>query len=389
MILLNLKEKDKKYIVNSYNRYDVEIEKGNNATCYDFSGKKYIDLTSGIGVNSLGFANEKINKAIEYQLSKFSHISNLYYTKPCVDLAEILCETSKMDKVFFCNSGTEANEGAIKAVRKYSFDKYGEGRHEIITLKDSFHGRTLAALTATGQDGFHKFFFPFLEGFVYADKTIQSINESITEKTCGIFIEVIQGEGGVVPLKEDFVKEVEKICKEKDILLVVDEVQTGIGRCGKVYSHEYFNIKPDIVTLAKGLGGGLPIGAILFNEKTSGVFGYSQHGSTFGGNLLASVSGVVVMEEILSHGFLEEVNKKGEYIRERVLKFKEVENVFNMGLMFGISLKEKKASEVLKTCIDKGLLILTAKDKVRLLPPLTITYEEIDTALNILEEVLN
>lgn len=386
---MNLIEKDKKYIVNSYNRFPVEIEKGKNATCYDFHGKKYIDLTSGIGVNSLGFANEKINKAIENQMKKFSHISNLYYTKPCVDLAEILCKVSGMDKVFFCNSGTEANEGAIKAVRKYSFDKYGEGRNEIITLNNSFHGRTLAALTATGQDSFHDYFYPFVDGFKYADKKIEAVVDAISDKTCAIFIEVVQGEGGVVPLDKDFVKSLEVLCTEKDILLVVDEVQTGIGRCGKVFAHEYFDIKPDIVTLAKGLGGGLPIGAIVFNEKTSNTFGFGQHGSTFGGNLLACVSGVVVMNQVLSNGFLDEVNEKGQYIKEKLQGFKEVDEVFNLGLMFGITLKRKKSADVLKSCIESGLLILTAKDKIRLLPPLTITYKEIDIALNILEDELN
>lgn len=384
---MDLKERDKKFIVNSYNRFPVEIEKGKNATCYDFSGKKYIDLTSGIGVNSLGFANDKINGAILEQMNKLSHMSNLFYTKPCVDLGQMLCTSSSMDKVFFCNSGTEANEAAIKAVRKYSFDKYGEDRNEIITLKNSFHGRTMAALTATGQDVFHNFFFPFLDGFVYSDKTIDGINSTITDKTCAIFLEIVQGEGGVVPIDEEFARYVEGLCKERDILLVIDEVQTGMGRCGKFFAYEYFGISPDIVTLAKGLGGGLPIGAVLFNEKTSGVFGYSQHGSTFGGNLLACVSGIQVMEALLVDDFMKGINEKGQYINEKLSVLKSVENVFNLGLMFGIKLKEKVAGDVLKECQEKGVLVLTAKDNIRLLPPLTITYDEIDEALEILMEV--
>ncbi|MFV0504541.1 MAG: aspartate aminotransferase family protein [Lachnospirales bacterium] len=384
---MSLKDKDKRYISNTYKRFDVEIEKGKNATCFDFSGKEYIDFTSGIGVNSLGFANEKINNAIVQQINKISHISNLYYTEPCIKLSEKLCEISKMDKVFFANSGAEANEGAIKAARKYSFDKYGADRNEIITLNKSFHGRTMATLSATGQDYFHNYFHPFLEGFLYADADIKSISKKISSKTCAVMIEMIQGEGGVLPVDNTFVKELESLCNELDILLIIDEVQTGIGRTGKFFAHEYAQIKPDIVTVAKGLGGGLPIGAILFNEKVGGVFTYGNHGSTFGGNPVVCASALVVVDEIADEGFLNEVIKKGEHIEKKLLDLPHIKNVFYKGLMFGIEI-DIEAIDVVNKAIENGLLLLTAKSKLRFLPPLTISYEELNKGLEILSKVM-
>ncbi len=386
----NIKLEDNNNIANTYKRNDVLIKSGKNATCFDEAGKEYIDFTSGIGVNSVGFANEEVNKAIIEQINNLSHISNLFYTTPQVEVASKLVSLTKMNKVFFSNSGAEANEGAIKCARKYSFDKYGNDRNEIITLLDSFHGRTIATLSATGQDYYHNYFFPFVEGFVHAKpNNFENLLSKVSDKTCAIMIETIQGEGGVNPLDVDFVKSIEKLCNEKDILLIVDEVQTGIGRTGKLFSYEHFGIKPDIVTTAKGLGGGLPIGCVLFGEKTENVFTFGNHGTTFGGNPVSLASANKVLDIVANDMFLSEVTIKGEYIKNKLLTIDGVKEVYNKGLMFGITLDSRLvAQDVVKKCIENGLLVLTAKHKIRFLPPLTISYNEINVGLLAFEEAL-
>ncbi len=380
-----LKSLDNQNIVNSYKRNDVCIYNGNNATCYDIDHKEYIDFTSGIGVNSLGFANGKVNQAIISQISKLNHISNLFYTTPQITVSQKLLTLTNMQKVFFSNSGAESNECAIKCARKYSFDKYGKDRHEIITLTDSFHGRTIATLSATGQDYYHNYFFPFVEGFVHTKPDdIDDLLSKITDKTCAIMIETIQGEGGVNPVSKEFIQAIDTICKEKDLIFIIDEVQTGIGRTGKLFSYEYFDVKPDIVTVAKGLGNGLPIGCVLFSEKAADTFTFGTHGTTFGGNPVSLASANVVLDTITSNNFLDDVIKKGEYIKEKLQTIEEIKNVFNKGLMFGITIDDSiQAPDVVAKCIDNGLLILTAKSKIRFLPPLTITYDEIDKGLEI------
>ncbi len=383
------KNDDKQYIANTYARFDVMIVKGQNATCYDESGNEYIDMTSGIGVNSLGFCDKKWVEAVSCQSGQLQHISNLYYTKPQIELAKKLCNKTGFSRVFFANSGAEANEGAIKAARKYSFDKYKTDRYEIITLKNSFHGRTITTLSATGQDVFHNFFFPFTEGFVYGEPNIiESTKELLSEKTCAIMIEVIQGEGGVLPLDKQFVADVEALCRENDLVLIVDEVQTGIGRTGKLLATENYGISPDIVTLAKGLGGGLPIGAILFNKKLESTLGASHHATTFGGNPVAAAGAGAIIDRVSAPEFLADVSKKGSYIRKKAEEIDGVLATRGLGLMIGIELCGKKAADVAKTCVANGLLVLTAKDVIRLLPPLTITYDEINKAMAILTKVI-
>lgn len=384
-----IKKLDQEKIVNSYARFDAVLVKGKGSTCWDEDGKEYVDFTSGIGVNSLGYSNDDWCAAVAKQASSIQHTSNLYYTCPDVLLADKLTRVTGYEKVFFANSGAEANEGAIKIARKYSFDKYGAGRATIITLVNSFHGRTVTTLSATGQEVFHNYFFPFTEGFRYVEaNNIEDLKEKIDDTVCGILYEHVQGEGGVVPLTQEFVSEMAKICEEKDILLIADEVQTGVGRTGYFLASEYFGVKPDLTTLAKGLGGGLPIGAILCNEKTATVFGYSDHGTTFGGNPVACAGANVCVDKICEEGFLEEVQKKGEYIREKLSNVEEIVSITGLGLMLGLELKTKTAKEVVTACLENGLLALTAKTKVRFLPPLNISYEEIDKGLAVLISVL-
>ena len=381
---------DKQYVANTYGRFPVAIERGEGATCYDFDGKKYIDFSSGIGVNSLGFCDGGWVEAVTKQLKTLQHISNLYYTAPCANTAKLLCEKTGMKKVFFSNSGAESNEGAIKCARKYSFMKYGEGRSKILTLKNSFHGRTVTTLAATGQDVFHNFFYPFTEGFDYtcANDT-QSLKKALEDTSvCALMIELIQGEGGVMPLDEAFVKEAERLCKEKDILLIADEVQTGVGRTGKLFAFEHYGIKPDIVTTAKGIGGGLPLGCVIFGEKTENVLVAGDHATTFGGNPVAAAGAEYILNK-LDSDFLDEVTSKGEYIREKLLRMPYVKGCDGLGLMIGVRLDEKvKAADIVKKGIENGVLALTAKVKLRLLPPLTITYEEIDEGLSAIEKAL-
>ena len=382
---MDIKQKDKKYVLGTYGRYDLLIVRGAGAECEDETGKKYIDLGSGIGVNALGYCDGGWIKAVEEQLETLQHTSNLYYTAPCALLAEALCERTGYKKVFFCNSGAEANEAAIKTARKYSFDKYGAGRDKIITLNKSFHGRTMATLTATAQEAMHNYFFPFNEGFVYCDKDIEEIKKH--KDVCAVMLEFIQGEGGVIPLNKDFAAQVYEYCAANDILFIADEVQTGVGRTGRFLCSEHYGIKPDITTLAKGLGGGLPIGAMLAGEKCEGVMGAGTHGSTFGGNPVVCAGGRYVLSRI-DDKLLSEVKEKGEYIKSRLGGVKGVKSVSGLGLMLGIELEEKKAADVVKECISRGVIPLTAKDKVRLLPPLVITMEQLEKAVDVLARVI-
>ena len=389
MILLNTKEKDLKYIMHTYGRYDVALKSGKGAVAYDENGKKYIDVSSGIGVNSLGYCNDGWVEAVTRQAGTIQHMSNYFYSEQSSNLAEKLCSLTGLSKVCFGNSGAEANECAIKIARKYSFDKYGEGRNGIITLKNSFHGRTVTTLSATGQDVFHNYFFPFTEGFSYVEADdMNALKNAVNKNTCAVMLELIQGEGGVNILDKDYVQSLVKFCNENDILVIVDEVQTGIGRTGKLFAFENYEILPDLVTVAKGLGGGLPIGLCMCGEKLKDVMSPSTHGTTFGANPVVCAGANYVLDTITADGFLDEVNKKGAYIEEKVLKFENVKNVRRMGLMIGIELKSGNAHDIAVKCVENGLLIITAKDLLRMLPPLVITYDEIDEALKILETTL-
>lgn len=380
-------EEDKKYIAGTYARFPVAFKEGKGSRLYDYDGREYVDCGSGIAVNIFGVNDEEWKNAVIAQMNSIQHASNLYYTKPQADLARLLCERTGAKKVFFGNSGAEANECAIKAARKYGEIKYGADRKQIITLKESFHGRTLATLAATGQDAFHKYYGPFPEGFVYADPTIEGVEACMNERTCAVMIECIQGESGVNVLDKDFVQAVEKLCRERDIIFICDEVQTGNGRTGRLYAYQAYGVSPDIVTTAKGLGGGLPIGACMLFEKCAGVFGYGDHGSTFGGNPVVCAGAYSILSRI-DEKLLQSVREKGEYFREGLKKIDGVKEVTGMGLMIGIH-TDKPAAEVANECMKRGLLVLTAHSNVRLLPPLTISKDDIDFALKILNEVIS
>lgn len=384
---MNTKELDNEYVAHSYGRFDVVLKEGKGSTLYDENGKKYIDFGSGIGVTAFGIGDEEWKKAVTEQLDKLQHVSNLYYTSPCARLAQLLCEKSGMKKVFFGNSGAEANEGAIKFARKYSFDKYGEGRSTIITLVNSFHGRTITTLAATGQDSFHTTFGPFTQGFKYCPANdIDALNKMATDDVCAVMFECVQGEGGVNNLDYDFVKAIEKLGREKDILVVVDEVQTGNGRTGKYFAYQNFDIMPDIVSTAKGMAGGLPMGAVLFGDKVKDVVTAGSHGSTFGGNPICAAGACSIVERI-DDKFLDEVHEKSEYIKNYLMGINGVQSVSGMGLMLGVEI-EKDAKAVANECLANGLLVLTAKTKIRLLPALNISKAELDEGLNILKEVI-
>lgn len=379
-----------KYVMPSYGRYPLVMDSGEGEYAAAEDGKRYIDFGSGIGTNSLGYCDGEWVKAVCGQAQRLQHTSNYYYTKVQADFARALCETAGYTNMFFGNSGAEANECAIKIARKYSFDKYGRGRHNIITLVNSFHGRTLCTLSATGQEVFHNYFFPFVEGFVNVEaNNIDDLRAKLDDTVCAVMFEYIQGEGGVMPLEREFVDEIFRLCAEKDVLTIADEVQTGVGRTGKFLAGDNFGKKADLTTLAKGLAGGIPIGVCLAGEKCAGVLTAGTHGSTFGGNPICCAGGLAVLNRVNSEGFLGEIAAKGNYIRERLLKCGEVASVSGMGLMIGVELRTKQAGEVVRAALDKGLLLLTAKTKVRLLPPLTISYEEIDEGLKILTEILN
>lgn len=390
MTFEELKGMDETYVMHTYGRFPVDIDHGEGATLYSLSGKKYIDFTSGIGVNSLGYGNPKWISAITEQIGKLGHISNLFYTQPGALLAKELCTRTGMSKVFFGNSGAEANEAMMKVARKYSFDKYGKGRATILTLNHSFHGRTMATITATGQPHYHDYFFPFLEGFRYADPTLESIQAQAGEDVCAVMVELIQGEGGVRPLEKDLVQALAALCQEKDWLLLVDEVQTGIGRTGTLFAYQQFGIQPDVVTFAKGIAGGLPLGGILTNEKCSAVLTPGTHGSTFGANPVSTAAGLAVMDT-LDQAFLDQVMEKGAYLRAGIqaLGCPELGEVVGMGLMLGIDVKGARTNkELAALLIENGLLCLTAGDRLRLLPPLVITKDEIDQGLAILKQTL-
>lgn len=386
---MNIMEADDAYIAHTYARNHVVLSHGKGSVVFDEAGKRYLDLTAGIGVNAMGFAFDAWVNAVSTQAAMLAHVSNLYYTAPEVQVAKTLCEKTGFKKMMFANSGAEANEGAIKLARKYAFDKYGSGRNEIVTLMNSFHGRTITTLSATGQPSFHQFFDPFTPGFSYAKANdIQDLKQHVNEKTCAIMIELIQGEGGVLPLDDAFVKAIAEIAHQQDIILIVDEVQTGIGRTGSLYAYEQFSIQPDIVTTAKGLGGGLPIGGVLLGSKVEHTFEPGHHGTTFGGNPIACAGANAILAH-MDETLYQQVREKGEYIRQRVMKMPYVTAVSGMGLMIGISLTKVCAKQTIEACLMQGLLVLSAKDKLRMLPPLNIAMEELDEALTILENVLS
>ena len=391
MNFTQIKELDQRYVLQTYSRNPVAIDHGRGATLWDTEGKEYIDFTSGIGVCSLGYGNEAWAKAIYDQAMKLGHISNLFYTEPYARLASKLVPAAGMAAVFFGNSGAEANEGMIKTARKYSYDKYGPGRSTIITLNNSFHGRTITTLKATGQDHFHEFFFPFTEGFRYADANdMASLQAAAGDDVCAVMMELIQGEGGVNPLDADYVQAVAKLCAEKDWLLLIDEVQTGVGRTGTLFAYQQFGVQPDVVSFAKGIAGGLPFGGFLTNEKCRAVLGPGDHGSTFGGNPMAAAAGCVVLDTMTPE-FLEQVKAKGQYLRDGIAALNSpcVSGVRGMGLMIGVGVQGMTHRELKDKLMAAGLLTLTAgKDTLRLLPPLVISREEMDKGLAIMAQVM-
>ncbi len=385
---MDIRELDKEYIANTYARYEPVFVNGKGSLVYDENGKEYIDMASGIAVDIFGIADEEWISAVSAQLHKLQHISNKYYTEPQAILAEMLSKRTGLKKVFYANSGAEANECMIKTARKYAHDHYGDKRENIITLKSSFHGRTMATLSATGQDAMHTDFCPFVPGFLYAEPNDFESVRSLAENNgvCGIMMEMIQGEGGVNVLDKEFVQKVAGLCKEKDILLMVDEVQTGNGRTGRLYAYMNYGISPDIVSTAKGIGGGLPLGLCMMGEKTADTLTSGSHGSTFGGNPVCCAGAISILKRI-DDAFLLEVARKGEYIKEQLSSCKGVKEVSGMGLMLGVK-TEKPADEVSHECLDKGVMIMTAKDKLRLLPALNIPDEELKKAIEIIKGVI-
>ena len=385
---MNTREKDQKYVAATYARFPVEIVSGKGALWYDENGKEYIDMGSGIAVNALGASDDGWVKAVSEQLSRIQHVSNLYYSEPQARLAELLCTRTGMKRVFFGNSGAEANECAIKVARKYAAEKHGKDRYKIITLKNSFHGRTLTTLAATGQEVFHKDFLPLTEGFLYAvANDIEGLCDLVEEnEVAAIMVEIVQGEGGVLPLSREFCEAIEKIRDEKDILFIVDEVQTGNGRTGELYAYMNYGLSPDVVTTAKGLGGGLPIGACLMGERTEQVLGASDHGSTFGGNPISAAGACHVIER-LDEALLASVKKKSARLVAALEGMAGVKSVSGMGLMLGVE-TEKPVGEVLDACFAGGVIALKAKSKLRLLPPLTITDDELDRAITVIREAV-
>ena len=380
------------YVMNTYGRFDVAIDHGEGSRLYDPEGREYIDLTSGIGVTDLGYGYQPWVDAIAQQAKKLNHVSNLVYTEPSAKLAEILCKRTGMSNVFFANGGGEANEGIIKLARKYSFDKYGEGRATVITLNNSFHGRTITTLKATGQARFHNYFFPFTEGFRYADANdMDSLLAVAGDDVCAVMIELVQGEGGVLPLDPDYVKALRKLCDERDWLLLADEVQTGVGRTGTLFAFQQYGILPDAASFAKGIAGGLPMAGVMASPKCRDVLGPGTHATTFGANPICAAAALTVMET-LSDEFLEEVNVKGRYLREQIeaMNLPCFGKTRGMGLMIGIEMAEGYSNgEIAGKLIDAGLLVLTAGAGMRLLPPLVITKEEMDKALAIMKATLS
>lgn len=381
---------DSESVMQTYGRFPLALDHGEGATLYSPEGKAYIDFTSGIGVNCLGYGNKKWLEAISAQAAKLQHVSNLYYTEPYIRLAQALTTRTGMKRAFFANGGGEANEGMIKLCRKYSYDKYGTGRNTIITLKDSFHGRTVTTLAATGQDVFHQYFFPFTEGFVYAEaNNIDSVKALDDGTVCAVMLELVQGEGGVLPLNQDFVQQVKALCQEKDWLLAVDEVQTGVGRTGSLFCFQQYDILPDVMSFAKGIGGGLPLAGILASEKTAQVLTPGTHATTFGGNPVCCAGALSVLEQ-MDDALLNAVKEKGAYLRSNIEKMPGVKEVRGMGLMLGVGLEDGyTAGDLVKQMLEQGLLCLTAgHNTIRLLPPLTISQKELDQGLKIMAQVL-
>ena len=376
---------DETYHAKTYGYFPVAFLGGHNATLVSTEGKEYIDFGAGIATNVFGVNDGAWKAAVVAQLNEVQHVSNYYYSAPQARLAQLLCEKTGAKRVFFANSGAEANECAFKAARKYAFDRYGEGRSKLITLKNSFHGRTLFTLTATGQDAFHRYFGPFVPDVVSVDAEISAVRKEI-KGACAVVIECVQGESGVEALNKNFVQALAKLCREEDVLLVCDEVQSGNGRTGKLYAYEYYGILPDLVTTAKGLGGGLPVGACLFFEKTEDVFAPGDHGSTFGGNPVCCAGAVNVIER-LTPEFLLEVQGKAEYLRAKLRQIDGVSRVTGLGMMIGAEVS-RPSKEIAKECFERGLLVLTAHERVRIVPPLTITKNEMDEGLTIFREVL-
>ncbi len=386
---MNVKEIDKEFVAGTYGRFDLCLVRGEGAKVWDCDGKKYIDMGAGIAVNTFGYSDSLWADAVCSQVKRLQHTSNLYYTEPCARLAEMLCEKTGMKKVFFSNSGAEANECAIKVARKYAYGKWGDESHSnIITLVNSFHGRTVTTLAATGQDSFHTDFGPFPEGFAYceANNTEQLCQMIDSGKFCAVLMETVQGEGGVNVLSDEFVLTAEKKCRENDMLLMIDEVQTGNGRTGKMYSYMHYGVSPDVVSTAKGLAGGLPMGATLLSEKVENVLTPGSHGSTFGGNPVCAAGAVSIVERLTPELF-GEVSRKEKLIREKLKACKNVVNVTGRGLMLGIECT-RAGRDIAGECMAKGLLVLTAKNKVRLVPPLSITDAELEAAMTILCEAI-
>ncbi|MBR3196583.1 MAG: acetylornithine/succinylornithine family transaminase [Clostridia bacterium] len=382
----NLMKEDSTYIAGTYKRFPIQIVSGKGSVVTDIDGKGYVDMGSGIGVTSFGIADDEWQEAIITQIGNVQHMSNLYYTAPCIELAQMLCERTGMKKVFFSNSGAESNECAIKVARKWAEDKKGSDWYTIVTLNNSFHGRTLATLSATGQAHYHEQFTPMMPGFAYADaEDLDGLREILeTQKVAAVLIECIQGEGGVVPLSKEYVQGVRALTEEKDVLLMVDEVQTGNGRTGALYAYMNYGIKPDVVSTAKGLAGGLPLGATLLGEKVENVLGFGDHGSTFGGNPVSCAAACSIIRRI-DDTLLEEVKEKSRYLFDALNGAPGIEGVTGMGLMIGIK-TVKPASEVIAACIEKGVLCLSAKDKVRLLPALNIPMKQLEIAVKAILE---
>lgn len=386
MTLEQVKSQDQAYILHTYGRVDAALVKGRNARAWDVDGKEYIDFTAGIGVNALGYCDPEWSAAVAGQAEKIQHMCNYYYCPENTALAQELSQASGMAKAFFCNSGAEANECAVKIARKYGEKR---GAYRIVTLENSFHGRTLTTLAATGQEGFHREFLPLTEGFLYAQAgDLAGIQALLDGSVCAVMLEMVQGEGGVIPMDEGFVQGLAQLCREKDVLLLIDEVQTGIGRTGRFFAYQGYGVQPDVVTCAKGIAGGLPMGACLVSERLGDILQPGQNGSTFGGNPIASAAARVVVRRVSEPDFLQSVAEKGAYFREKLEAMPQVEYVRGRGLMLGVKLKEKDAHDVLVQCAKAGLLILTAKELVRFLPPLTITQEDIDQGLAIFQQVL-
>lgn len=383
---MDIKAIDSQYVAGTYGRLPVEIVSGKGSIVKDVNGKEYIDMGSGIGVTAFGLCDDEWVKAVSEQLSKLQHMSNLYYTEPCARLAELLCKKTGMSKVFFGNSGAEANECAIKVARKYAAEKKGDEYYKIITLQNSFHGRTLTTLAATGQDHFHRLFTPLTDGFIHVPANdIDALKACVAEnKVAAIMLECVQGEGGVLPVNQEFISAAAEIAEKEDILLIIDEVQTGNGRTGKFYAYMHYGVSPDVVTTAKGLGGGLPIGACLMSKKVENVLGKGDHGSTYGGNPVCSAGAVNVVSRI-DDALLDEVAAKSKFIFDSMNGAEGVESVSGLGLMIGIK-TVKPAAEVLAKCIENGVLCLTAKDKVRLLPALNIPMDVLARAIDVIKK---